>query len=101
MPFSPPIDRFVERPDPMDGVRALAVALEGEDRGELGGYVAIVLQKLANMNELFLGERVRHGRMLRFSKISFCSVVVVFFVSLNSCRPTGTKFKWFFFVLRL
>lgn len=43
----------------MDGVRALAVELEEEDRHEIGGYVAMVLQKLANMNELFLGERVR------------------------------------------
>lgn len=59
MPFGSPIDTYVERPDPMEGVRALAVALEEEDRHEIGGYVATVLQKLANMNELFLGERVR------------------------------------------
>lgn len=58
MPFSPPINGFVERPDPMDGMRALTISLEEEDREELGGYVALVLQKLANMNELFLGEKV-------------------------------------------
>lgn len=42
----------------MDGMRALTISLEEEDREELGGYVALVLQKLANMNELFLGEKV-------------------------------------------
>lgn len=59
MPLTPRIDRIVERPDPMGGIRALAIALEREDRRELGRYVATILQKLANMNELFLGERVR------------------------------------------
>lgn len=59
MPLTPRIDRIVERPDPMDGIRAVAIALEKEDRRELGRYVATILQKLANMNELFLGERVR------------------------------------------
>ena len=58
MSFRPPISGFVERPDPMDGMRALAISLEEEDREELGGYVALVLQKLANMNGLFLGEKV-------------------------------------------
>ncbi len=43
----------------MDGLRSLAISLEEEDRAELGGYIAVVLQKLANMNELFLGARVR------------------------------------------
>lgn len=43
----------------MEGIRALALSFEGEDREELGDYLAMVLQKLANMNELFLGERVR------------------------------------------
>lgn len=43
----------------MDGLRSLAISLEEEDRADLGGYIAVVLQKLANMNELFLGERVR------------------------------------------
>lgn len=63
MPFSPPIDinRRYERPGPLDGLRALAISLEEEDRAELGGYIAVVLQKLANMNELFLGTRVRES----------------------------------------
>lgn len=59
MPFSPPINRRYERPGPIDGLRSLAISLEEEDRVELGGYIAVVLQKLANMNELFLGARVR------------------------------------------
>lgn len=42
----------------MDTLRSLAISLEEEDRADLGGYIAVVLQKLANMNELFLGERV-------------------------------------------
>lgn len=58
MPFSPPIHRRYERPEPMDGLRSLAISLEEEDRADLGGYIAVVLQKLANMNELFLGEKV-------------------------------------------
>lgn len=59
MPFSPPIHRRYEQPEPMDSLRSLAISLEEEDRADLGGYIAVVLQKLANMNELFLGERVR------------------------------------------
>lgn len=58
MPFGPPIDDFVEPPGPMEGMRSLAIDLEEEDRQELGCYIAMVLQKLANMNELFLGGRV-------------------------------------------
>lgn len=50
--------RFVQRPDPMASLRALAMMMEEEDRSEVASYVAMVLQKLANMNELFLGERV-------------------------------------------
>ena len=57
MPFSPPIHRQYARPEPMDSLRSLAISLEEEDRADLGGYIAVVLQKLANMNEL-LGERV-------------------------------------------
>lgn len=45
----------------MDSLRSLAISLEEEDRADLGGYIAVVLQKLANMNELFLGERVRRN----------------------------------------
>lgn len=66
-PFSPPIHRRYARPEPMDTLRSLAVSLEEEDRADLGGYIAVVLQKLANMNELFLGERVSlhtHARVL-------------------------------------
>lgn len=58
MPFSPPIHRRYTRPEPMNTLRSLAISLEEEDRADLGGYIAVVLQKLANMNELFLGERV-------------------------------------------
>lgn len=42
----------------MDAVRALAVKMEEEDRSEVAHYMATILQKLANMNELFLGEKV-------------------------------------------
>lgn len=67
MPFSPPIHRRFEQPEPMDELRSLAISLEEEDRADLGGYIAVVLQKLANMNELFLGERVRcRGRLVVF-----------------------------------
>lgn len=42
----------------MAEIRRLTVAMEGEDRHEVATYVAMVLQKLADMNQLFLGERV-------------------------------------------
>ena len=66
---------FVERPDPMDGMRALAISLEEEDREDLGGYVALVLQKLANMNELFLGEKV--PRRVQYSRFMALHVDLV------------------------
>lgn len=69
---------FVERPDPMDGMRALALSLEEEDREELGGYVALVLQKLANMNELFLGEKV--PRRVPYSHLMALGVAVEIFL---------------------
>eukprot|EP00904_Undaria_pinnatifida_P013363 jgi/Undpi1/9157/HiC_scaffold_26.g11615.m1 len=74
MPFNPPMNGFVERPDPMDGMRALAISLEEEDREDLGGYVALVLQKLANMNELFLGEKARKDTVFHSSSRPSMSV---------------------------
>lgn len=60
------VSQFVQRQDPMAAIRRLAVAMEGEDRAEVANYVAMVLQELASMNELFVGERVsdlvRRGR---------------------------------------
>ncbi|CAM9395662.1 unnamed protein product [Scytosiphon promiscuus] len=78
MPFSPPIHRRYEQPEPMDSLRSLAISLEDEDRADLGGYIAVVLQKLANMNELFLGERGRHKSV--FHSASMPSVAVAEFV---------------------
>lgn len=52
----------------MESLRSLAISLEEEDRGDLGGYIAVVLQKLANMNELFLGERVRASELRRYTR---------------------------------
>lgn len=57
-PFGSAPSHFVQRPDPMASLRALAIAMEEEDRSEVASYVATVLQKLANMNELLLGEKV-------------------------------------------
>ncbi|CAM9805442.1 unnamed protein product [Ascophyllum nodosum] len=74
MPLSPPIDGLVERPDPMDGIRALAIALEDKDRRELSRYVAMILQKLANMNELFLGERARKDTVFHSASMPLVAV---------------------------
>lgn len=70
------VNQFVQRQHPLAGIRRLAVAMEEEDRAEVARYVAMVLQKLANMNELFMGERVRdythgHARNSR-SRSPFC-----------------------------
>ncbi|CAB1118202.1 unnamed protein product [Ectocarpus sp. CCAP 1310/34] len=78
MPFSPPIHRRFEQPEPMDELRSLAISLEEEDRADLGGYIAVVLQKLANMNELFLGERGRKKSV--FHSATMPSVAVAEFV---------------------
>ncbi|CAM9380939.1 unnamed protein product [Ectocarpus sp. 12 AP-2014] len=78
MPFSPPIHRRFGQPEPMDELRSLAISLEEEDRADLGGYIAVVLQKLANMNELFLGERGRKKSV--FHSATMPSVAVAEFV---------------------
>ncbi|CAM9429897.1 unnamed protein product [Pylaiella littoralis] len=78
MPFSPTIHQRYERPEPMDDLRSFAMSLEEKDRADLGGYIAVVLQKLANMNELFLGERGRKKTV--FHSASMPTVAVAEFV---------------------
>lgn len=72
----------------MDDLRSFAMSLEEKDRADLGGYIAVVLQKLANMNELFLGERVSCKLRLFAMRAGVQIVMPVLTAARNSAPHT-------------